>query len=61
MYLVVKRMIDFILSLIALIGLSPLFLLLALWIKIDSTGLVFLNKNVWVKTKRFSNFISLES
>jgi len=41
MYIYIKRIIDFILSLVALIILSPLFLLLALWIKFDSKGPVF--------------------
>lgn len=38
MYIHVKRIIDFIIALIALILLSPLFLILALWIKFDSKG-----------------------
>src|SRR5699024_12733823 len=37
----IKRIIDFMLSLVALIILSPLFLVLALWIKFDSKGPVF--------------------
>ncbi len=41
MYIYIKRIIDFILSLIALVLLSPLFLVLALWIKFDSKGPVF--------------------
>lgn len=41
MYIYIKRIIDFILALLALIILSPLFLVLALWIKIDSSGPVF--------------------
>lgn len=41
MYVIVKRVIDFVLSLIALIVLSPLFLILAIWIKSDSPGPVF--------------------
>ena len=36
-----KRVIDFILSLIGLIVLSPVFLVLAIWIKLDSKGSVF--------------------
>ena len=36
-----KRLIDFVLSLCGLIVLSPVFLLLALWIKLDSKGPVF--------------------
>lgn len=43
----VKRTGDFILSLMALIFLSPVFLLLALWIKIDSKGpVLFKQKRV---------------
>lgn len=41
MYIHIKRIIDFVLAFIALILLSPLFLILALWIKIDSKGPVF--------------------
>lgn len=41
MYIHIKRIIDFILAFIALILLSPLFLILALWIKMDSKGPVF--------------------
>lgn len=41
MYIKIKRVIDFILSLVGLIVLSPLFLVLALWIKFDSPGPVF--------------------
>ncbi|OFL66863.1 capsular biosynthesis protein [Facklamia sp. HMSC062C11] len=41
MYIHVKRIIDFILSMLGLIILSPLFLILAIWIKLDSPGPVF--------------------
>lgn len=41
MYIVVKRIIDFILALIAFIILSPIFLTIAIWIKVDSPGPVF--------------------
>ena len=41
MYIHIKRIIDFILAFIALVLLSPLFLVLALWIKMDSKGPVF--------------------
>lgn len=53
MYLIVKRVIDFVLSLVALIVLSPLFLLLALWIKLDSTGPVFIRQKRVGKNKEF--------
>lgn len=41
MYIFLKRLIDFILSVIALILLSPLFLSIAIWIKLNSKGPVF--------------------
>ena len=41
MYIHIKRITDFILAFIALVLLSPLFLVLALWIKMDSKGPVF--------------------
>lgn len=41
MYPIIKRIIDFILSLLGLIILSPLFLVIAIWIKIDSPGPIF--------------------
>ena len=34
----IKRVIDFILSLVGLILLSPVFIILCLWIKLDSNG-----------------------
>lgn len=41
MYIKIKRLIDFVLSLVGLIVLSPIFLILALWIKFDSPGPIF--------------------
>ncbi|MBF6977543.1 sugar transferase [Aerococcaceae bacterium zg-BR22] len=41
MYVSIKRIIDFILALLGLILLSPIFLFIAIWIKIDSKGPVF--------------------
>lgn len=41
MYIRIKRMMDFVFALIGLIILSPLFLIIALWIKFDSPGPVF--------------------
>ena len=41
MYIKIKRGMDFTCSLMAIIILSPIFLLLALWIKLDSPGPVF--------------------
>lgn len=53
MYIYVKRVIDFMLSLIALIILSPVFLILALWIKTDSTGPVFFRQKRIGKDRTF--------
>lgn len=41
MYKFLKRIIDFLLSLISLILLSPLFLIIAIWVKINSKGPVY--------------------
>ncbi|MBS4456649.1 sugar transferase [Tuanshanicoccus lijuaniae] len=41
MYVSIKRIIDFILALLGLILLSPIFLFIAIWIKFDSKGPVF--------------------
>lgn len=41
MYIAVKRIIDLMLALIAFIVLSPIFLAIAIWIKVDSPGPVF--------------------
>lgn len=53
MYLKVKRVIDFIIALISLIILSPLFLLIALWIKLDSKGPVFFKQKRIGKNRDF--------
>lgn len=53
-----KRGIDFILSLVGIIVLSPLFLILCLAIKLDSKGPIILNKNEWEKIKNILVFIS---
>ena len=53
MYLILKRVIDFILSLLALIVLSPIFLILAVWIKLDSKGPVFFRQKRVGKNKEF--------
>ncbi len=52
MYLLIKRIIDFIMSLLALIVFSPIFLIIALWIKIDSKGAVFFKQQRVGKNKK---------
>lgn len=53
MYIKIKRVIDIILSFIALILLSPIFLIIALWIKIDSPGPVFFKQKRIGKDRTF--------
>lgn len=55
MYVKVKRLIDIILSLIGLIILSPIFLILVIAIKIDSSGpVLFKQERVGVYKSRFN-------
>ncbi len=55
MYLKIKRLIDFILALIGLIVLSPLFLLLIIAIKLDSQGpILFKQKRVGIHKTHFN-------
>lgn len=53
MYLIIKRIIDFTLSLLGLIILSPLFLVIAIWIKMDSPGPIFFKQKRVGKDKEF--------
>lgn len=54
MYIKVKRLIDFILSIIGLMVLSPLFLLIMILIKLDSKGPVFFKqKRVGINKTHF--------
>ena len=61
MYLVVKRVIDFILSLAALVVLSPVFLVLAVWIKLDSRGPVFFKQKRVGKGKAFFQILKFRT
>lgn len=51
-YPTIKRATDFILSLIAMIVLSPVFLIIAAWIKLDSKGPVFFKQKRIGKNKK---------
>lgn len=53
MYIYVKRVMDFILSVIAIVLLFPLFIVLALWIKFDSKGPVFFKQKRIGKDRTF--------
>lgn len=50
-YLIFKRVIDFIFSLLGLIILSPLFLILVVWVKLDSEGPIFFKQKRVGKNK----------
>lgn len=57
MYIYVKRVIDFILSVIAIVLLFPLFIVLALWIKFDSKGPVFFKQKRIGKDRTFFSYL----
>ncbi len=51
----IKRMIDFILSLMGLIILSPVFIILCIWIKMDSRGPILFKQKRYGKDKSYFN------
>ena len=57
----VKRMLDVILSLCGLVILSPMFLLLAVWIKLDSPGPVFFKQKRVGKHKTYFNILKFRT
>lgn len=61
MYPYIKRIIDFSMSLIGLIILSPIFILLAIIIKIDSRGPVFFKQKRLGKDKRYFNILKFRT
>lgn len=56
-----KRLIDFVLSLVGLIVLSPLFLILSLWIKLDSKGPVLFKQKRVGKNKTYFNILKFRT
>lgn len=56
-----KRVIDFILSLIGLIVLSPVFIILCIWIKLDSKGSVFFRQKRVGKNKKHFNILKFRT
>lgn len=56
-----KRMLDVILSLCGLVILSPMFLLLAVWIKLDSPGPVFFKQKRVGKHKTYFNILKFRT
>lgn len=54
MYCVIKRVVDFILASFGLIILSPVFIILAIWIKLDSEGpVLFKQKRIGIHKTHF--------
>ena len=50
----IKRVIDFILALCGLVILSPIFIILCIWIKIDSRGpILFKQKRIGINKTYF--------
>lgn len=56
-----KRMIDFILSLTGLIVLSPVFIILCIWIKVDSQGPIFFKQKRVGKNKKYFNILKFRT
>lgn len=61
MYKYLKRPLDFLIALIALIILSPLFLLIAIWIKLNSKGPVFFRQKRVGKNKELFGIYKFRS
>lgn len=61
MYKGVKRLIDIIISLIAMIILSPLFILLVLMIKLDSKGPILFKQKRFGQNKTFFNILKFRT
>lgn len=57
----IKRCIDFILSLIGLIILSPVFLILCIWIKLDSKGPIFFKQKRVGKNKNYFDILKFRT
>lgn len=56
-----KRVIDFILSLIGLIVLSPVFIILCIWIRLDSKGPIFFRQKRVGKNKKYFNILKFRT
>ncbi|MEZ4358527.1 MAG: sugar transferase [Eubacteriales bacterium] len=61
LYLYVKRIIDFIISLLGIVILSPVFLVLIILIKIDSKGPIFFKQKRVGKDKRYFNIFKFRT
>lgn len=61
MYKYLKKPLDFLISLIALVMLSPIFLIIALWIKLNSKGPVFFRQKRIGKNKELFEIYKFRS
>ena len=57
----IKRCIDFILSLLGLLLLSPIFLILCIWIKLDSKGPILFKQKRVGKKKEYFNILKFRT
>ncbi len=58
---VVKRALDFVMALAGILVLSPVFIVLALWVKLDSKGPVFFRQKRVGKDKRLFNILKFRT
>lgn len=56
-----KRFIDFVLSLCGLVVLSPVFIVLCIWIKLDSKGPIFFRQKRVGKNKKYFNILKFRT
>ncbi|MGH2064883.1 sugar transferase [Aerococcus sp. L_4] len=61
MYIYIKMIIDFILAVVGLILLSPVFLIIAIWIKMDSPGPIFFKQKRVGRNKTIFNIYKFRS
>lgn len=61
MYRYLKLVVDFVLAIVGLIVLSPIFLIIAVWIKIDSPGPVFFKQKRVGKNKKLFDIYKFRS
>lgn len=57
----IKRILDFILALLGLVVLSPIFIILCVWIKLDSKGPIFFKQKRIGKDKSYFNILKFRT
>ena len=58
---IIKRMIDFIVSLLGLLVLSPIYIILCIWIKLDSKGPILFKQKRIGKNKTYFNILKFRT